>query len=90
MIKNVKNDLLIFKCVCCKTSMKAKRFADIYKFFIIDISKFIQMLGKGVYPYEYIVNTSLPEKKSLTEALTQKILLMQITGIWKEFWKTLK
>ena len=31
-----------------------QRFANIYEFFNKDINKFIMLLRKGVYPYEYM------------------------------------
>ena len=61
----VKNDLVEYKCLFCN-----KRFRFAKKTLSIrDINKFILLLRKGVYPYEYIDDwekfheTSLPEKE---------------------------
>ena len=52
---------LIFRCFECKKNYKKdfnneliKRFANIYEFCNEDINKFILLLRKGVYPYEYM------------------------------------
>ena len=56
---NVKDDLILYKCLCCNRNYKKKfdenlkkRFADTYKFSIRDINKFILLLQKGIHPYE--------------------------------------
>ena len=52
-----------------------KRFANVYEFCNRDINKFIFLLRKGVYPYEYIDSwkrfdeTSLPDKKAFYSSL---------------------
>ena len=58
---SVKDDQLIFRrCKCKKNCHKdfnnklIKRFANIYEFCNEDINKFILLLGKGVYYYEYM------------------------------------
>ena len=54
-----------------------------------DINKFILLLRKGVYPYEYmdewenLNETSLPEKGEIYRTLNMEILQMQITCIQK-------
>ena len=57
-----KDEQLIFRCSECKNNYKKgfnkeliKRFANIYEFCMGDINKFILLLIKGVYPYEYIL-----------------------------------
>ena len=70
-----KDDQLIFRCLKCKKNYNKdfnneliKRFANIYEFCNEDINKFIFLLRKGVYPYEYMDiwkrfdETSLPVK----------------------------
>ena len=56
-----KDNQLIFKCSQCKKNYQKdfnkeliKRFADTYRFFNEDFNKFILLLKKGVYPYEYM------------------------------------
>ena len=68
--------LLIFNCLKYSKNYKKhfnkdliRRFANIYKFCEGDINKFILLLRKAVYPYEYMDSwerfdeTSLPGKK---------------------------
>ena len=77
-----KDDQLIFRCFECKKNYKKdfnneliKRFANIYEFCNEDINKFILLLRKGVYPYEYMDSwerfseTSLPDKEAFYSGL---------------------
>ena len=79
---SIKDDRLIFRCFECKKNYKKefnkeiiKRFANIYEFCSGDINKFILLLRKGVYPYEYMDSwerfdeTSLPDKEAFCSNL---------------------
>ena len=72
-----KNEKLILKCFNCKKYYEKdfnkeliKRFASTYEFCNKNLNKFILLLRKGVYLYEYMDNwerfneTSLPNKES--------------------------
>ena len=89
-----KNEKLILECYNCKQRYKKKfnkelikRFASTYEFCNNDttgsssserINKFILLLRKGVYPYEYMDNwerfneTSLPSKESFYSNLNME------------------
>ena len=72
---SVKDDLIEYNCSICNNNFQIKfheklkeRCFNINKFFNHDNNKFILLLQKGVYPYEYIDcrekfnETPLPEK----------------------------
>ena len=77
----VKNDRLHYKCKeCGKRCSKSKdglvgKFPRTYQFCNGDVNKFVLLLRKGVYPYEYMDSwerfneTSLPPKKSFYSEL---------------------
>ena len=80
-----KNEKLILECYNCKERYKKKinkelikRFASTYSFCNNDLNKFILLLRKGVYPYEYMDNwerfneTSLPSKESFYSNLNME------------------
>ena len=80
-----KNEKLILKCFNCKQYYRKKfnkelikRFASTYEFCNKDLNKFILLLRKGVYPYEYMDNlerfneTSLPNKESFYSNLNME------------------
>ena len=77
-----KNEKLILKYFNCKTYYEKdfnkeliKRFSNTYEFCNKNLNKFILLLRKGVYPYEYMDNwerfdeTSLPNKESFYSSL---------------------
>ena len=80
-----KDEQLIFRCFECKKNYEKdfnkeliKRFANIYEFCNEDINEFILLLGKGVYPYEYMDSwerfnkTSLPDKEAFYSPLNME------------------
>ena len=81
----VMDETLIFRCFNCKKNYKKeinneliKRFASTYKFSNNDLNKFVMLLRKGVYPYEYMDGwdkfneTSIPSKESFYSKLTME------------------
>ena len=84
-VRSTKNEKLIFKCFNCEQYYKKrfnkdliKRFASTYEFCNKDLNKFILLLRKGVYPYEYMDNwerfdeTLLPSKESFYSNLNME------------------
>ena len=80
---NVKDDLIEYKCLCCNKSHKLdenlkEQFFNTYKFSDYDNNKFILLLQKGVYSYEYIDDRqkfnerSLPEKEDFYSQLNME------------------
>ena len=80
-----KNEKLILRCFNCEQYYKKKfnkelikRFASTYEFCNIDLNKFILLLRKSVYRYEYMDNwerfneTSLPNKESFYSNLNMQ------------------
>ena len=74
--ESVKDNLIKYKCLSCNKDYSnkideelKKRFKNTFKFSDNDINKFILLLRKGVYPYEYMDDwekfnqTTLPEKE---------------------------
>ena len=81
----VMDETLIFPCFNCKKKYKKEihkelieRFASTYKFCNNDLNKFVMLLIKGVYPYEYMDGwdkfneTSIPNKESFYSNLTME------------------
>ena len=80
-----KDEQLIFRSFRCKKNYEkdfnkelVQRFANIYKFCNGDLSKFILLLRKGFYPYEYMDSwerfneISLPDKESFYSNLNME------------------
>ena len=80
-----KDEKLIFRCFTCKKNYEKdfnkeliKKFANTYNFCDNDVNKFILLLRKGVYPYEYMDNwerfdeTSLPDEESFYSSLNME------------------
>ena len=100
---SVKDDQLIFRCFQFKKSYKKdfdeeliKRFSITYRLCNGDINKFIFLLRKAVYPYEYMDSwerfdeTSLPHKEAFYSNLNIKNTLQILTtGMQKECLKSL-
>ena len=76
---------MLFKCFQCKLWYKnqfehdlIKKFKNTYEFSNKDISKFILLLRKGIYPYECmdswerIDETSLPDKEAFYSTLNME------------------
>ena len=87
----VSHAYLSFSYSCAKDTRQELEEPDIsrIRFSNNHISKYILLLRKGVYPYEYKFNQTLPEKEKKISKI-RKILLMQITCMQKEFVETLK
>ena len=80
-----KDKKLIFRCFSCKMNYEKdfnkeliKRYSNIHSFCSKDLNKFILLLRKGVYPYEYMDNwekfdeTSFPDKESFYSSLNME------------------
>ena len=92
---------LIFGCSKQKKSHKKdfnkdliKRFASAYEFYNRDINKFVLLLRKRVYPYEYIDSwgrfdeTVLPNKKEFYSKLNLEDITL-IIDMQREYIKNL-
>ena len=79
------DDQLIFRCFECKKNYQKdfnkdliNRFANTYEFCNKDINRFILLLRKVIYPYEYIDSwnrfdaTSLPDKEAFCSSLNME------------------
>ena len=79
------DEALIFRCFNCKRNYKKEinkelieSFASTYKLCNNDLNKFVMLLRKGVYPYEYMDGwdkfneTSIPNKESFYSNLTME------------------
>ena len=96
-----RNNHLLLECSNCNAWFKRdskeliKRFANTYEFCNKDINKFILLLRKGVYPYEYMDNWErfnevvLPDKKAFYSNLniesTTDVDYRHANSVFKEF-----
>ena len=87
----IKGEQLFLGVLGVKTVMKKKinkdliqRFANIYEFCNGDLNKFILLLIKGVYPYEYMDSWQRFDEPSLPDKEIWKILQMLTIGIEKQ------
>ena len=79
------NETLLFKCIDCEKEYEKEfnkelleRFSNTYEFCGNDLNKFLILLRKGVYPYEYMDGWNkfnekvLPSKESFYSSLTME------------------
>ena len=71
---NAVNEKLIFKCIDCEKEYEKEfnkklleRFSNTYEFCDNDLNKFLILLSKGVYPYEYMDGGGRFNEKVLTD-----------------------
>ena len=92
-----KNENFILKCFNCKTYYEKdfnkeliKKFKNTYSFCNNNINKFVLLLRKGIYPYEYTDSwvrfneTSLPSKEDFYSNLNMENIddIHYIHGTW--------
>ena len=83
--ESVKDNFIKYKCLSCNRNYSnkidkelKKRFKNTFKFSDNDINKFILLLRKGVYPYEYMDDwrkfneKTLPEKEEFCSNLNME------------------
>ena len=85
-----KDEQLIFRCFRCKKNYEKKinkkliqRFASIYELCNEDLNKFILLLRKGVYPYQYMDSWQRFDEKLLPdkEAFYSNLNMEDITNV---------
>ena len=99
---NAMNETLIFECIDCKKEYKKElnkklieRFSNVYEFCDYDMNKFMVLLRKGVYLYEYMDEwdkfneKKLPCKGSFYSNLTMEDIsdtdYMHANNVFKKF-----
>ena len=95
-----KNDRLNYKCKECKKSctktLNDKNFPTLYKFCNGDLNKFVLLLRKGIYPYEYMDSwerfneNTIPHKEAFYIKLNLKISQIRTMSMLKKYGKQLK
>ena len=102
--ESIKNNFINYKCLSCKKDYSdklneklKKRFKNALTFSDNDINKFILLLRKGVYCYEYIHDwdnfneTTLPEKEEFYSNFNMEDMtdadFMQANRVCKDFEK---
>ena len=93
-----KNDRLNYKCKeCGKRCFKSiNGLSIVYQFCKGDLNKFILLLRKGVYPYEYMDNwekfneTSIPDKKAFYSELNKEGITNEDYTHAQKVWKAFK
>ena len=79
----IKDNLIEYRFLCCQHKFDEKlkeRFFNTYRFSNHDNNKFILLLRKGAYPYEYMDDwkklneTSLPEKEDFYSHLNMEAI----------------
>ena len=83
-----RDDQLIFICFECKKNYQKdfnkdliNRFANIYEFRNKDVNRFISLLRRGIYPYEYIDSwerfdeTSFSDKETFYSSLNMESII---------------
>ena len=93
---------MLFKCFQCNSWYKKQfkhdfisKFENAYEFCNKDISKFILLLRKGIYPYEYMDSwerfdeTLLPDKETFYSSLNMEditdIVYRHANRVFKKF-----
>ena len=102
--ESIKNNFINYKCLSCKKDYSdklneklKKRFKNALTFSDNDINKFILLLRKGIYCYEYIHDwdnfneTTLPEKEEFYSNFNMEDMtdadFMQANRVCKDFEK---
>ena len=94
------DDLIEYKSLCCNKNYQQKfdeklkkQFLNTYKFSNNDNNKFILLLRKGAYPYEYMDDwekfnkTSLPEKEDFHLHLNMEDITDEDYAHAKRVWR---
>ena len=88
------DETLIFRCFNCKKNYKKEinkelieRFSSTYEFCDKDLNKFIMLLRKGVYPYEYMDGWDKFNEKSIPckESFYSSLIYIHAKNVFKTF-----